>query len=481
MRQSLDANGAPEGRTMDRQTSWIAEAVGGRVNGPDVLVTGPTVTDSRESVPGALYVARRGEQADGHDFIAAARSAGAVCALVDHEVADAGLTHVVVDDTTVALGDLAHAHLEDLRARGLLDVTAITGSAGKTTTKDLLAQVLSTHAPTVWPLRSFNNEVGVPLTVLRADTDTRHLILEMGASGPGHLTLLTRIAPPDIAVELMVGRAHLGGFGSQEAVATAKAELVRGLRPGGTAVLNADDPRVAAMAGIAEGPIVFFSTSDDPHAEVRAHDIAVDDLDRASFVLETPTGSAPVTLHVVGAHHVHNALAAAAAADVLGLSAVEIAAGLSHADALSPHRMAVAALDLDGRHVTLIDDSYNANPDSMRAGLAALESLGRDGHTVAVLGKMLELGDDSEQLHREVGDRAAGTGVGLLIGVGTGAEGYLDGAGSTVASRHVNTPEEARSLLATELADGDVVLVKGSNDSGVWRLADALIRDGGER
>ena len=210
---------------MQTTAQWIAEAVSGRLVGPDVLVTGPVVTDSREAAEGSLYIARRGEAADGHTFVSGAVARGAVAVIVEHEV-DEAVAQIVVDDSTVALGALAHAHVEKLRRGGDLDVIAMTGSVGKTTTKDLLAQIMSEDGPTVAPKLSFNNEVGLPLTVLLADESTRHLVLEMGASGPGHITYLTNIVSPDVAIELCVGHAHVGGFGGFEGVAAAKAEPV---------------------------------------------------------------------------------------------------------------------------------------------------------------------------------------------------------------------------------------------------------------
>lgn len=468
---------------MDRRASWIAAQVGGRLVGADVDVSGPVVTDSREAAPGGLYVARRGERADGHAFVAAAARAGAVCAIVERETPDAGLAQIVVRESTVALGELAHAHLADLRLRGPLEVVAITGSAGKTTTKDLLAQVLARRAPAVWPRLSFNNEVGVPLTVLAADASTRFLILEMGASGPGHLRYLTGIAAPDVAVELMVGTAHLGGFGSRRGIMAAKAELVEGLRPGGTAVLNADDDMVRLMAPLAPGPVVWFSAEEGTPADVRALDIVMDEGDHASFILASSGEAAPVRLALVGRHHVHNALAAVAAALTLGLPLAAIADALSAAGPLSPHRMAVSELDLDGRRITLVDDSYNANPDSMRAGLDALHALARDGgrRTVAVLGEMLELGPDGARLHREVGERAAALGTDVVVAIGALAGALLEGVREEARTASVDTPEAAVALVPGILEDGDVVLVKGSNGSGAWQVADALRQAGGAR
>ncbi|MDN6793919.1 MAG: UDP-N-acetylmuramoyl-tripeptide--D-alanyl-D-alanine ligase [Propionibacterium sp.] len=459
---------------MDRHASWVAEVVSGRLVGPDVTITAAVVTDSREVLPGSLYVARRGESADGHAFVGAAADKGAVCALVEHVVEGAALTQVVVEDSTRALGDLAHAHLADLRAGGDLVVVAITGSVGKTTTKDLLAQALSPLAPTVAPRLSFNNEVGAPLTVLRADRDTRYLVLEMGASGPGHLTYLTGIASPDIAVELRVGSAHLGGFGSREAVARAKVELVDGELPGAVTVLNADDDLVSAMASHAKGPVLRFSEEPGRPAEVRASAVHADEGDHASFTLSTPTGVADVHLGLVGAHHVHNALAAATVCHALGMDAAQIARALDDATAQSPHRMAVSRVEVGGHRVTVVDDAYNANPDSMNAGLRALASLSHGRRSVAVLGEMLELGETSAELHRQVGELAATLGIDVVIAVGQGAAPLLEPLEGRALTAFAPDAQEATAQVRALLQDGDVVLVKGSNGSGVWRTADAL-------
>ncbi|WP_129339600.1 UDP-N-acetylmuramoyl-tripeptide--D-alanyl-D-alanine ligase [Cellulomonas endophytica] len=464
----------------------VATATGGTLHpdaDPGRLVSGPVVTDSREVVPGAVFVALPGEHVDGHDFAAGAVAAGAALVLASRELADdagAPLPTVVVPDVTEALGLLAQDVLARLREAAVepggsgLRVVGITGSVGKTTTKDLLAQLCSAAGPTVAPVRSFNNEIGLPLTVLRADGRTRFLVLEMGASGPGHLTYLTRIAPPDVSVVLVVGQAHLGGFGGIEAVARAKAEIVDGLAPGGVAVLNADDLRVAAMAGRAPGDVVRFGSSTG--ADVRAVDVSVDRAGRATFTLVAPQGTATVRLRLVGEHHVHNALAAAAAGLAVGLALDEVAEGLSLADALSPHRMHVVERP-DG--VTVVDDSYNANPDSMRAALRALAVVaGRDRRSVAVLGEMRELGEGSGEAHDLIGRLAVRLNVKLLVVVGAGAHRIADGAqqegswGDEVAV--VDTVDDAAALLDAELRPGDVVLVKSSYGAGLWRLGDHL-------
>ena len=462
---------------MRTSAQWIAEAVSGRLVGSDVSVTGSVVTDSREAQAGSLYVARRGESADGHAFVAGAVARGAVAVIVEHEV-DEAVAQIVVEDSTEALGALARAHVEALRAGGALDVIAMTGSVGKTTTKDLLLQIMSADGPTVAPKLSFNNEVGLPLTVLLADEKTRHLVLEMGASGPGHITYLTGIVAPDVAIELCVGHAHVGGFGGFEGVAAAKAELIRGMRPGGPVILNTDDPNVEAMAPLASGEVIRFSASGNPRAEVRAQDVSVDAADRASFTLVTPAGTAQVSLKIVGRHHVANALAAAAGALTLGVDLATVVQVLSSARALSPHRMDVHELVIDGCELTLIDDSYNANLDSMRAGIAALSSIGKGGRKIAVLGEMLELGEDFQSLHEQVGTMIEACGVETLIGLGADAHYYLEGA-SAVPNRQVASDPADAARLALEFAgDGAVVLVKGSFGSHSWQVADILREKG---
>ncbi|UZN04941.1 UDP-N-acetylmuramoyl-tripeptide--D-alanyl-D-alanine ligase [Cellulomonas sp. S1-8] len=467
-------------------TAEVAAATGGTLSSvaPGHVVTGPVVTDSREVLPGGVFVALPGEHVDGHDFAAGAVASGAGLVLAARPLD--GLPCVVVPDVERALGDLARVVLQRLRdvasvpGGSGLQVIGVTGSVGKTTTKDVLAQVCGAAGPTIAPVRSFNNEIGLPLTVLRADEHTRFLVLEMGASGPGHLTYLTGIAPPDVAVVLVVGQAHLGGFGGGvDAVARAKAEIVAGLVPGGTAVLNGDDPRVRAMAADAPGPVVLFGAA--PDAQVRVEDVRLDGHGRARFrlvrVVDGERDGRDVELRLVGEHHVHNALAAAAAALAVGLDLDEIAAGLSAADALSPHRMHVVER-ADG--VTVVDDSYNANPDSMRAALKALAVIaGRQRRSVAVLGEMLELGDESRTAHDAIGRLVVRLNIDLTVVVGSGARAIRDGAnhegswGDEVVL--VDDVDTAAAFLADELRAGDVVLVKSSFGAGLWQLGDRLV------
>ena len=451
----------------------VAAAVGGRVVGDgSVLVSAAVVTDARLAEPGALFVARRGEHADGHDFITQAAERGAVAALTDHEVA--GLPCVVVPDVQAAFAALATDVLA--RVPGLR-VVAVTGSSGKTSTKDLLAQVLATHGPTVASQESFNGEVGVPLTALRVQADTRHLVLEMGARGAGHLSYLTRIAAPDVSVVLNVGTAHLGEFGSVEAIATAKAELVTDLPPTALAVLNADDDRVAAMAGRTHARVVTVGQS--AGADVRADDVRLDDRGRASFTLVAPAGSARVTLRLHGEHHVANALAVAAVALELGMDVDAVSAALSAAGPVSRWRMEVTDRP-DG--VTVVNDAYNANPDSVRAALKALVGMARDGRSWAVLGEMLELGEESVSEHDGIGRLVVRLGVDHLVVVGRGAAAMHTGAvmEGSWGEESVLVPdvEAAHALLSAQLRPGDVVLLKSSRDAGLRHLGDRLAGEG---
>lgn len=455
---------------MKYTADWIARAVEGRLVGEDTTVTGGVFTDSRDCQDQSLYVARIGESADGHDYLDSAVEHGAVAAIVTREdVGPEKLTRIVVSDATKALGLLAKAHLRKLRDEGDIDVIAITGSVGKTTTKDLTAGILQTFGPTIAPKSSFNNEVGMPLTVLRADRHTRYLVLEMGASGPGHLQYLTQIAPPDVAVELAVGRAHLGGFGSVPALAHAKAELVEGLAKGGTAILNRDDQNVYNMASLANGPVVYFSATGKSGADVRATHIKLDENSCPAFDLEAGDVLKRVHLGLVGRHQVSNALAAISVCLTLGLDSARVVETLNSLRAQSPHRMHV----FEAEEATFIDDSYNANPDSMKAGLEVLGRLGERGNRrIAVLGVMLELGKASASLHREVGRLADEARVDVLITVGEGAEPIAEPLRGKADIHHFETAKEAGDLLRNLVQPGDFVFLKGSNGSGVWKIAD---------
>ncbi|MFF8829008.1 UDP-N-acetylmuramoyl-tripeptide--D-alanyl-D-alanine ligase [Streptomyces sp. NPDC015131] len=457
----------------------IAELTGGQshdIPDPATLVTGPVVIDSRQVEPGSLFAAFAGENVDGHDYAERAVAAGAVAVLATRPV---GVPAVVVDDVRTALGALARAVVGRLGTR----VVALTGSAGKTSTKDLIAQVLQRKGPTVWTPGSLNNEIGLPLTALRADQDTEHLVLEMGARGIGHIRYLTELTPPSIGVVLNVGSAHIGEFGGREQIAIAKGELVEALpsaEDGGIAVLNADDPLVRAMASRTHARVTLFGESDE--AAVRAEKVRLTETGQPSFTLHTPTGCGDVTLRLYGEHHVSNALAAAAVAHELGMSVDEIATALSGAGTLSRWRMEVTERP-DG--VTIVNDAYNANPESMRAALRALVAIGRakqagGGRTWAVLGRMAELGDEALAEHDAVGRLAVRLNVSKLVAVGGREASWLQlGAYNEGSwgeeSVHVSDARAAIDLLRSELRPGDVVLVKASRSVGLERIAQALL------
>jgi UDP-N-acetylmuramoyl-tripeptide--D-alanyl-D-alanine ligase len=434
---------------------------------PEARVSGPVVIDSREATPGSLFAALPGTRTDGHEFAAQALAAGAVAVLASRPIGGPAL---IVPDVQAALAKLARAVID--RAPELT-VIGITGSAGKTTTKDLAAQLIETLGPTVAPRESFNNEIGHPLTVLKITDQTRYLISELAARGLGHITELCQIAPPRLGAVLCVGHAHAGEFGSLERIAQAKGELPAALPADGVAVLNADDHRVAAMAARTPARVVTFGRS--PQADVRAELVAVDDLGRAGFTLVMESGSAPVQLQLHGEHHVYNALAAAALAAELGMPVADIAAGLSAAVARSRWRMEVTQRP-DG--VTVVNDAYNANPDSVRAAIAALATMARGGRALAVLGHMTELGDAADQLHEEIGATAARAGIAALIVVGEQAAPMLAGAKAVPSwqGELLAVPDAAAAVRAVSdrLRSGDVVLVKASHSIGLERVALAL-------
>jgi UDP-N-acetylmuramoyl-tripeptide--D-alanyl-D-alanine ligase len=456
----------------------IAAITGGvlaRSCDPGAVVTSEVVIDSRRVRQGALFAALPGERVDGHDYAATAVAAGAVAVLASRPLAP-DVPAIVVPDVIAALAALARAVLTRLPG---VTVAGITGSSGKTSTKDLAAQLAERLGPTVAPEGSFNNEIGLPLTVLRADERTKYLVLEMSARGPGHIAALCEVAPPKIGVVLNVGRAHAGEFGSIDGVAKAKGELPEALPADGVAILNADDPRVIAMAARTAARVVSFSTDKASDADVKAADIRLDELGRASFRLLMPGGMAPVTLKLHGAHHVPNALAAAALAAEFGMDTPAIADALTQATARSKWRMELRERP-DG--VIVVNDAYNANPDSMRAAIEALAHITRDGRRgFAVLGHMAELGDITAASHEEAGRLAARAGVAGLIAVGELARPVLDGARAEAGWRGealaVPDATAAVAVLGNRLRPGDVVLVKASRAAGLTDVAAALLSE----
>jgi UDP-N-acetylmuramoyl-tripeptide--D-alanyl-D-alanine ligase len=505
---------------IDLTVAQIAEIVGGTLAdispqaAAELRVTGTVEFDSRAVGPGGLFLALPGARSDGHDHAGAAVAAGAVAVLAARPVgvpaivvkpqpraAEAGLASVLEHDADgsgaavlAALAKLAKAVAAELVAGGLT-IVGITGSSGKTSTKDLVAAVLEPLGEVVAPPGSFNNELGHPWTVLRATRRTDYLVLEMSARHPGNIAALADVAPPSIGVVLNVGTAHLGEFGSREAIARTKSELPQAVSPSGVVILNADDPAVAAMARVTRARVVRVSRerhTDSGPSDVWADAVTLDEVARPRFTLRADNRTAEVQLGVFGDHQVTNALCAAAVALQCGATLDQVAAALAAAGPVSRHRMHVTTRP-DG--VTVIDDAYNANPDSMRAGLQALAWIAHRGgaqrrRSWAVLGEMAELGEDAIAEHDRVGRLAVRLDVSRLVVVGTGRsmsamhhgavmEGSW-GASEDRGATSVPDGDAALALLRAELQPGDVVLVKASNSAGLGALADALAGEGSD-
>jgi UDP-N-acetylmuramoyl-tripeptide--D-alanyl-D-alanine ligase len=450
-------------------TAEIAEVVGGVAHG-EATVTGPAFFDSRTVEPGGLFLAVVGERVDGHEYAAGAVAAGAAAVLGSRPTE---APTVVVEDPVIALGLLAR-HVRDRLPD--LTVLALTGSQGKTGTKDYLAQVLATAGPTVATTGNLNNEIGVPVTVLRADQGTRYLVVEMGARGVGHIAYLCGIARPTIAGVLNVGTAHLGEFGSREAIAQAKGEIVEGLAADGTAVLNADDALVAPMATRTAATVTTFGERGD----LAWSDVTLDDLGRPTATYRHGDACATVTLRQAGEHQLANAGAAGAFALAAGLAFEQAVPALAEATSQSRWRMELS--DLPGGGV-LVNDAYNANPASMRAAVATLARIGegREARTIAVLGEMKELGDEAGQEHAAIGAAVARAGIDVLLVVGDVAAPMTEGARSTPdwagTAVPVSDRDAALAWLRENVATGDVVLVKASRGAALEHVAAGLVEE----
>lgn len=462
----------------------------------DALSLSEVHSDSRIHATDGLFVALRGERVDGHNFLTQAAKNGYTAAFVDHEVEGAPLVQILVPNTLTALQQLAHYNLERRRKENRpFTIVGITGSVGKTTTKDLTRALLSHFDKTVAPEGSRNNDIGLPLTALEVGEDTRYFVAEMGANKRGDIARLTRIAHPDVAVELRVGTAHIGEFGSRENIFLAKSELVEALDQKGIALLNSDDERVARMTEKTQAQtILWFGLNEDVaenagrHLTVTARDISTDQYDRAVFTLVIENCECGrVHLHVAGRHHVINALAAASVAHALGIEDDDVVSILSSDVRLSPHRMHVAVSPLAG-NLLVIDDTYNANLDSMGAGLSALNALDAKGAwRVAVLGPMLELGDEADEIHQKVGELAAQNADELIAVRVPGHDDYnpwvdhfVSGFTSTKGSENAHIADsidEAQRLLLGSARDHaqTVALLKGSLGAGLEPLADRLL------
>jgi UDP-N-acetylmuramoyl-tripeptide--D-alanyl-D-alanine ligase len=453
----------------------IAEIVGGQLFGAEsgeTLVGGSVQTDSRLVEPGSLFFALPGEVTDGALFASAAAGNGASLVIAESRL-ELPVPVIVVQNGVAALAALAAAVVTRVRAKGTLSVIAITGSNGKTTTKNLLRAILERQAPTVAPQGSFNNHVGAPISMLGIDYQTRYLIVEMGASGAGEIARLVAIAQPDIGVVLKVGLAHVGEFGGIDAVQRAKSEMVTDLRPDAVAILNADDDRVAEMARLSAASIDWFGLSDT--ADVRAEDIEAT-AKGTTFTLVIGDSRRPVRLRILGEHHVTNALAALTVARRLGVDLGQAIEALESVERAERWRMEVLLPD---NGAIVINDAYNASPDSMAAALKTLAQVrGENDRTVAVLGEMAELGEFADEEHDRIGRLVVRLNVRKLIVVGhaarhihnaAGLEGSWDGE-----SVLVETPDEAYDLLRDDLGAGDIVLVKSSKSANLRFLGDRL-------
>ncbi len=437
-----------------------------------VPVTGVSI-DSRSLGIGAAFFAIRGPHRDGHAFLRDAAARGAACLIV-HNLPDdlpPSVPTVLVDDTTRALGRLAAYH----RARFAIPVAAVTGSNGKTTTKEMMAAVLEALGPVLKPEGSFNNQWGLPLTLLRLGPEHRALALELGANTPGEIAALAAISRPTVGVVTVVSSAHTEFFGSLDGVAAEKSALVRAIPADGAVVLNADDPRVLAMHAQSRARVLYFGTR--PGADVFTAGPVEEDGEGLRFTLAAGTARRPVRLRFAGRHNVTNALAAAGVGLALGLSLEQIGRGLETARPAKGRCVWRRA----GR-LRILDDTYNANPTSVSAALQTLAAA-EARRRVVVLGDMLELGEISLTAHREMGRAVAGSGAAEFVGMGRWAQVAVEAArqAGLTESHHVTTFEDTVALLLKRLAPGDAVLVKGSRGMRMERVVDALVaRFGGD-
>lgn len=460
------------------RASEIAAAVDGELHGDDVTVTGSVETDSRLLTAGSVFFAMPGEVTDGHRFVDAAIAAGAVLVVAERPL-EQDVPHIVVADGVVALGALAADVIRRVREAGELTVIGVTGSNGKTTTKNMLQAILEQHGPTVSPVKSFNNEVGAPMTMLRIDESTRYLVLEMGASIEGDIARLTAMAHPDLGVVLKVGLAHAGEFGGIETTTRAKTEMVRDLGEDHVAVLNRDDERVRGMAAATRARIAWFGadegTGDEPVA-LRASDID-STLEGTVATIHRGDETWRLRLRILGEHHVMNALAALTVADALGLDLERAIGALGEMARAERGRMELLE---PGGGVTVINDAYNASPDSTAAALRSLAHMTRQAgrRSIAVLGEMAELGPHAVEEHDRLGRLAVRVRIDRLVVVGEGAKAIHDAAELESSfgqeTTWVATADEAEALLRRELVAGDVVLFKSSNVSGLQPLADRM-------
>ena len=456
----------------------IAEVIEAEIVGDSsIIITGSVETDSRLVTKGSLFVAKPGELTDGHLFVSSAIEKGAVAAIVERQLTE-DIAQLIVKDSVVALGLLAKHVVAKVKALGTLKVIGVTGSNGKTTTKNMLREVLSTKGETIAPEESFNNEVGAPYSMLRINEQTKFLVVELGAGGLGSIRYLAQMCEPDIGIELKVGLAHAGEFGGIEVTERIKAELVEELSSEGIALLNTDDERVKRMSEKTKAKVSTFGLSAD--AQYRADDLAVS-IQGTSFTFITPEGNrSNVQLQILGEHHVYNALAALATAELLGVDRSQAITALEQMKLAEKWRM---ELNVASSGLTVINDAYNSSPDSMRAALQTLAQLGRQTgkKTVAVMGEMAELGEFSAHEHDAIGRIAVRLNLGQVVVVGKAAklihmgasqEGSWDGE-----SQYFDEISDALGYLRGMLTGDEIVLVKSSKSANLRYLGDDLLKE----
>ena len=453
--------------------SDLVSATGGRWIGPPPDAVSGVSTDTRAIAPGSVFVALAGERFDGHDFLAEAARAGAACAVVAADRAAGappGLPLLAVADTLEALGGIARLH----RLRFDLPVVAVTGSNGKTSTREMIAAILATRGPVLRTEGNLNNEVGVPLTLFRLGPEHRAAVIEMGMNHRGEIARLTAMAQPRVGVVTNAFAAHLAGLGSVDGVADAKAELYQGLPPDGIVVANADDPRMLHRARKSGRKVLTFAAGRDREADVALLDVLAHGPDGIEFLLGIGTKEVRARLALVGEHNALNAAAAAAAALALGCSDREIVRGLADVRPVG-RRLRIERLPSG---VLLVDDCYNANPASMKAALRTLLQLAGGARALAALGDMLELGSAEEDLHRELGRDAAAAGLSALTTFGPRTrlthEAALAAGLDPAAAFHTEDPQALAAFLRERLRPGDALLVKGSRGMKLERLVEAL-------
>lgn len=448
----------------------IAAATGGRIIGSTTAEVSGVSTDSRSVTPGQLFVPLRGERFDGHDFLSAVMDKGITCFLaeeswLERHTPPATVSCVAVKDTLRALGDLAAAY----RQRFDMPTIAVTGSNGKTTVKEMLGTILERTGPGLKTEGNLNNLIGLPQMLLRLQPEHRWAVLEMGMSEPGEIDRLAEMAAPQVGIVLNALPAHLQSMGTVEAVAAAKGELLHRISAGGLAVVNADDPRVASLHQNPSARRISFGIN---RGEVRAKEIESLGLEGQRFLLVTPKGDITVHLKACGRHNIYNALAATAAL----LERLELAVITAGLEAFTPYKGRFQVERLNG--ITIIDDSYNANPASMKAALETLSQIAVEGHRIAVLGDMLELGEHEGEAHLGVG-AAAGRNADRVYLLGErmvkhAAEGAIlaDMPPSSIirCTSHIEIARQLRQALR----DGDVILIKGSRGMTMEKVATEL-------